>query len=186
MTLLRQVPSQTPGSLAAWDGLLSLWLDTVDQLTTANEDEGATYGPMPPQLSSITGFLCSLGGVCLMGQTTGDQSPLRNVRRFVKRLLELLRCDLPDVGPEVRAMVKEGLGQELNPTMYPVLFEEMNQFLERSLVKKDSSTAVASASNTLLVDQAIVVTRMCLESKIDSAASYLPRVDIESLVLSFV
>jgi len=127
MSLLRKVPAQTAGSLAAWDGLLSRWSESIDLLTTAKEDEGGSNGSMVAEAASVTGFLCSLGGVCLMSSaptagkqdvTAGGQTPMRNVRRFLQRLLQLLQCDLLNVGAEVRAMVKEGLGQELNPTLY--------------------------------------------------------------------
>eukprot|EP00054_Salpingoeca_dolichothecata_P028574 m.218407 g.218407 ORF g.218407 m.218407 type:complete len:2785 (-) comp26259_c1_seq1:68-8422(-) len=202
MSIIRGVEIQTGGNLAAWDGLFSTWSAMADRLTKKIEEGKEVSVPnteLPTEWASFTGFLCAFGGVCLMDdlydhpsrvgrvplttQNIGSQAvpaPLRNADRFISRLIELLVCDIEGVGVQMREVVKESLGQELSPAMYPMLFVHLNEKVKSFFTNKSVSTTPA---NTLFVDQTIKIVRLLLDSKMEQSHEYLALCDIESLVV---
>lgn len=103
----------------------------------------------------MTGFLCALGGVCLqqrnppglatysppmgplserkgsmvsMGSYEGNvETPLS---KFLDRLLSLMVCS-HEKGVQIRNNVKDLVGLELSPALYPMLFNKLKNSISR-------------------------------------------------------
>jgi neurofibromin 1 len=148
---------------------------------------------------NYAGFLAALGGICLMADTTpttptspatprggfNEQSAFRRisaptessamVNKFVVDMVDLLLCD----NIIVREWVKEILGTDLSPALYPMLF----RYMETVLAKYFGSDGdpICSGRNTLFVEQAISVLKLVLDRMEDSPENLLT-VDFSSLI----
>eukprot|EP00051_Salpingoeca_urceolata_P003452 m.57787 g.57787 ORF g.57787 m.57787 type:complete len:2607 (+) comp12795_c0_seq1:372-8192(+) len=196
-SVIRGMQVQTGGNLAAWGQLYSQWGLLVDSLVVPPEPGSPARG-LPPEFVSTTGMLCALVGVCLMSdlQTTrtlrhveGAGKPVMNAtvrkaQQFIQRLLELLVCNIVDLGVSIRETVKEAVGQEMTPVLYPLLFEAFNASVQSRMYK--DAVVVVSQDNTLFLNQVTNTVRLLLNSKIASASEYLALVDLESLVQAFL
>lgn len=89
--------------------------------------------PGPPTYSPPMGPLyerkASVGPSDMSTTVTSSCSPSATsetpVSRFLDRLLALLVCGHDRVGPSVRTNVKDLLGLELSPALYPMLFNKL-------------------------------------------------------------
>ena len=117
----------------------------------------------------MTGFLCALGGVCLQQRTTsllGTYSPPMgplseckgsmvsmgscdgvaetSLSKFLDRLLSLMVCN-HEKGLQIRTNVKDLLGLELSPALYPMLFNKLKNSISRFF---DTQGRVSAPHNT--------------------------------------
>ena len=51
--------------------------------------------------------------------------------RFVGELLKLLVCKNEKFGPQIQKNVKELVGHEMSPALYPILFDQIKFFVEK-------------------------------------------------------
>lgn len=104
----------------------------------------------------MTGFLCALGGVCLQrrslpapGTYSPPMGPLSDrkgsmismgscevssetsLSRFLERLLSLMVCNHERVGLQIRNNIKDLVGLELSPALYPMLFNKLKNSIGR-------------------------------------------------------
>ena len=61
---------------------------------------------------------------------SAEHGPYRNAQRFISRLLELTTVECGELGVQIREAVKESLGQELSPTLYPMLMEQITHIVQ--------------------------------------------------------
>lgn len=105
---------------------------------------------------NMTGFLCALGGVCLqqrsssglatysppMGAVSERKGSMISVMssegnidspvsRFMDRLLSLMVCNHEKVGLQIRTNVKDLVGLELSPALYPMLFNKLKNTISK-------------------------------------------------------
>ncbi|KAI9323567.1 hypothetical protein BX666DRAFT_2016762 [Dichotomocladium elegans] len=155
---------------------------------------------------NYSGFLAALGGVCLMvdsapspGPTPSsptsptptkarlDQpSPYRRiaaptesavmVEKFVMEMVELLVCD----NVIVREWVREILGTDLSPALYPILFRHLENTLASCFGGPDLGPS-CSSRYTLFVEQAISVLKLVLD-RMDDTIDNLLTVDFSGLI----
>lgn len=103
----------------------------------------------------MTGFLCALGGVCLQQRNTPalatysppmgtlndrkssmvsmascEGSPETPLSRFLDRLLSLMVCS-HEKGHQIRTNIKDLVGLELSPALYPMLFNKLKNSISR-------------------------------------------------------
>lgn len=104
----------------------------------------------------MTGFLCALGGVCLqqrtpplLGTYSPPMGPLSDrkgsmvsmgsscdgsaetpLSKFLERLLSLMVCN-HEKGLQIRTNVKDLVGLELSPALYPMLFNKLKNSISR-------------------------------------------------------
>lgn len=122
----------------------------------------------------MTGFLCALGGVCLQQRSTpslGTYSPPMgplterkgsmismgscevnsetSLNRFLERLLALMVCTHEKVGMQIRTNVKDLVGLELSPALYPMLFNKLRNSIGRFF---DTQGPVRDASYDIGLD----------------------------------
>lgn len=158
-----------------------------------NEDDKSS------EWQNYAGFLAALGGICLMADTTpttptspatprggfNEQSAFRRisaptessamVNKFVVDMVDLLLCD----NIIVREWVKEILGTDLSPALYPMLFRYMETVLAKYF--GPDGDPICSGRNTLFVEQAISVLKLVLDRMEDSPENLLT-VDFSSLI----
>ncbi|RIA90709.1 hypothetical protein C1645_875920 [Glomus cerebriforme] len=221
--LLRLMKVATPGNLASWEEAYKRWKN-LTQIIARPADEGAieprmrgmpwtSTGRVGNHISAVpeaqntewlnyTGFLSSLGGVCVSekqintlvnGRTNesliNEHSDHRNnlpqgsnyhlmVEKFVNEMVDLLVCD----SAYVRESVRETLGAELNTRLYVILFKHLESIVSKFF--DSDGEANPTERYTLFVEQAILVLKLILE-RIQDASENLYTVDLGGLVLSF-
>lgn len=150
---------------------------------------------------NYAGFLASLGGVCLMADTTTspssptsptpkirEQQPYRRISaptesaamvdRFVMEMVELLICD----NVIVREWVREILGTDLSPTLYPIMFRHLESTLAKCFGADNDP--ICSPRYTLFVEQAISVLKLVLD-RMDDTVDNLFTVDFSGLISQY-
>lgn len=105
---------------------------------------------------NMTGFLCALGGVCLqhrssagfatysppMGPVSERKGSMISmmstegntetpVSKFMDRLLSLMVCTHEKVGLQIRTNIKDLMGLELSPALYPMLFNKLKSIISK-------------------------------------------------------
>ncbi|RCH89739.1 Ras GTPase activating protein ira2, partial [Rhizopus stolonifer] len=148
----------------------------VNRTETNNLDDDKSS-----EWQNYAGFLAALGGICLMADAApstptspatprsgyNDQSTFRRisaptessamVNKFVVDMVDLLLCD----NIIVREWVKEILGTDLSPALYPMLFRYMETVLAKYF--GPDGDPICNSRNTLLVEQAISVLKLVLD-----------------------
>lgn len=101
----------------------------------------------------MTGLLVALGGVCLqmksparMPMSSASSLSLESrkssvltsqdmqycpVTQFVSQLLRLLVCSNEKFGAQIQKHVKELVGHEMAPQLYPILFDQIKVIVEK-------------------------------------------------------
>eukprot|EP00047_Mylnosiga_fluctuans_P015123 m.43539 g.43539 ORF g.43539 m.43539 type:complete len:2596 (+) comp5784_c0_seq3:20-7807(+) len=203
--LLRTITVQTYGNQQAWSIVFDRWSSASNKFRKAeegrtrpvSEDLSAPRRDPLPDWSAMTAFLCALGGVCLLAESAclrqsfvGDvpdathvSSCSRNIEAFLTRMIDFLVIETEEHAVQLRETVKEALGQELSPSLYPTLLEQLQLHAIRFL--KGPSPAPASRAN-LFVDQAIKVLRMILDARAPAAVEHLAMCEFDDLVNAFV
>lgn len=105
---------------------------------------------------NMTGFLCALGGVCLQHRSNAGlatysppMGPVNErkgsmismvstegnaetpVSKFIDRLLTLMVCNHEKVGLQIRTNIKDLVGLELSPALYPMLFNKLKNTISK-------------------------------------------------------
>ncbi|XP_063836459.1 neurofibromin-like [Ostrinia nubilalis] len=101
--------------------------------------------------ANITSFLCALGGVCLQRRPSTVWSYLHShdsrkynvlanssqevqycpVTQFIGQLLRLLLCSNERFGHQIQTHVKELVGHEMSPALYPTLFDQIKAIIDK-------------------------------------------------------
>ncbi|XP_077167981.1 neurofibromin isoform X2 [Paroedura picta] len=158
---------------------------------------------------NMTGFLCALGGVCLqqrsntgfatysppMGPVSERKGSMVSmmstegntetpVSKFMDRLLSLMVCTHEKVGLQIRTNIKDLMGLELSPALYPMLFNKL-----KSLISKffDSQGQVLlNDTNTQFVEQTIAIMKNLLDNHTEGSSEHLGQASIETMMLNLV
>ncbi|PKC12463.1 hypothetical protein RhiirA5_496913 [Rhizophagus irregularis] len=212
--LLRLMKVATPGNLASWEEAYKRWKNLTqliarpadEQAIESNKIKGMPWNNpgkvgnnvvIVPEAQNTewlnyTGFLSSLGGVCVNerpNESLVNDSDNRNnipqgsnyhlmVEKYVHEMVDLLVCD----SAYVRESVRETLGNELNTRLYVILFKYLESIVSRFF--DPDGEATPTERYTLFVEQAISVLKIILE-RIQDASENLYTVDLGGLVLSF-
>lgn len=137
----------------------------------------------------MTGFLCALGGVCLQQRSTPCQptysppmGPLAErkgsmismgssegnvdtpLSKFLDRLLSLMVCNHEKVGLQIRTNIKDLVGLELSPALYPMLFNKLKNSISRFF---DTQGPVSGPS--VLASDAFLYVRLCISHRLARA-----------------
>lgn len=144
---------------------------------------------------NYTGFLAALGGSRLTAEMeeeniqdelkkskAGDRigSPVKSailIEKFVVEMVELLTSD----NVVVRETVKDTLGGDLSPSLYVILFQQMESVMSKCL--NTDGEILCSSTNTLFVEQSVMVIKMILDRLTENDC--LLSVDFGTLALHF-
>uniref|UniRef100_A0A3Q2XZV9 Neurofibromin 1 n=1 Tax=Hippocampus comes TaxID=109280 RepID=A0A3Q2XZV9_HIPCM len=183
------------GQVGAHSGIVKVWetlVPSTDRVLSQQQE-----------WINMTGFLCALGGVCLQQRSTpgpatysppmGSMSERKHsmismgetpVSRFIDRLLALLVCGHDRVGLHVRTNVKDLLGLELSPALYPMLFNKLRNSIGKFF---DTQGPVPiNDTNTQFVEQTIAIMKNLLDNHTEGSSEHLGQASIETMMLNLV
>ncbi|KAM9455574.1 neurofibromin-like isoform 2-T2 [Clarias gariepinus] len=204
MALLRRIEHPTPGNTKAWEDTHSKW----EHATKLILNHPKTKLEDCQEWINMTGFLCALGGVCLqqrnppgpitysppmgplserkcsmvsMGSCEGN--PETPLSKFLDRLLSLMVCT-HEKGMQIRNNVKDLVGLELSPALYPMLFNKLKNSISRFF---DAQGPVPiNETNTQFVEQTIAIMKNLLDNHTEGSSEHLGQASIETMMLNLV
>nr|XP_056721569.1 neurofibromin isoform X2 [Euleptes europaea] len=158
---------------------------------------------------NMTGFLCALGGVCLQHRgSTGfatysppmgpvserkgsmismmstEGSTETPVSKFIDRLLSLMVCTHEKVGLQIRTTVKDLMGLELSPALYPTLFNKLKSIISKFF--DSQGQVLLNDTNTQFVEQTIAIMKNLLDNHTEGSSEHLGQASIETMMLNLV
>ncbi|XP_026322570.1 neurofibromin [Hyposmocoma kahamanoa] len=155
--------------------------------------------------ANITSFLCALGGVCLQrrpstmwshlhGHDSRKYNVLANssqevqycpVTQFIGQLLRLLLCSNERFGQQIQTHVKELVGNEMSPALYPILFDQIKAIIDKFFDQQQQ--VMLTDINTQFVEHTIFIMKSILDNKKSvSPSEHLSTTSIEGLMLAIV
>ncbi|XP_025089024.1 neurofibromin-like isoform X9 [Pomacea canaliculata] len=158
--------------------------------------------------ANMTGFLCAVGSVRLQNKSTrvsnsslpgiqvepsrksslmqscSNDSQYCPVTQFIGNLLKLLVFQNEKFGATIQKHVKELVGHELNPALYPSLFDQIKICVDKFF--DATGQVIVQDQNTLMIENVIFIMKNILEMKSDQPCEYLGVTSIESLMLAIV
>lgn len=111
------------------------------------------------------------------------------VYRFIGNLLLLISCQHEKFGHQIQKHVKESIGNELNPLIYPILFNQLRNHVDACFSGQGQQQVVVTETNTLFIENVIFIMRSILDKRtksVDRLSDHLELVSIESLMLNIV
>ncbi|XP_044015830.1 neurofibromin isoform X2 [Aphidius gifuensis] len=106
------------------------------------------------------------------------------VTQFIFNLLRLLICNNEKFGPQIQKNVKELVGQEMSPALYPILFDQIKSIVEKFFDQQGQ--VILLDVNTQFIEHTIYIMKNVLETKIDQPSEYLGITSIEAMTLAIV
>ncbi len=110
------------------------------------------------------------------------------LENFLGQLLKLLVCQNEKFGPSIQKHVKELVGHDMSPLLYPILFDQVKQIVETFF--DTSGQVIVNDTNTQFIDHIIFIMRNVLDSKPESHQSpqetNLGQTSIETMMLTIV
>ncbi|XP_047661070.1 neurofibromin isoform X2 [Tachysurus fulvidraco] len=204
MALLRRIEHPTPGNTEAWEDTHAKWEHNTKLIV--NHPKAKLEDCQ--EWINMTGFLCALGGVCLqqrnppgpatysptmgplserkgsmvsMGSCEGDaETPLS---KFLDRLLSLLVCN-HEKGVQIHNNVKDLVGLELSPALYPMLFNKLKNSISRFF--EAQGPVPINETNTQFVEQTIAIMKNLLDNHTEGSSEHLGQASIENMMLNLV
>ncbi|XP_070761776.1 neurofibromin isoform X4 [Enoplosus armatus] len=150
----------------------------------------ATYSPPMGPMSERKHSMISMGPcdvsnpVASASSCSSSASSETPVSRFVDRLLALLVCGHDRVGLHVRTNVKDLLGLELSPALYPMLFNKLRNSIGKFF---DTQGPVPiNETNTQFVEQTIAIMKNLLDNHTEGSSEHLGQASIETMMLNLV
>lgn len=114
-----------------------------------------------------------------------DESPNNCFQKFIGSLLKLLICSNDKFGPQIQKHVKEFFGHELNQAVFPILFEQIKQQVDKFF--DQNGQANVTDINTQFIENIIIITKNILDNyKSEQPGEHLGQAGIEPLMLAIV
>lgn len=105
--------------------------------------------------------------------------------RFVGQLLKLLVCNNDKFGPQIQKHVKELVGHDMSPALYPILFDQIKVIVEKFF--DSQGQVIVSEYNTLFIEHIIFIMKNVLDTKLEQQPSeQLGITCIEGIMLGVV
>ncbi|KAM6048429.1 neurofibromin isoform 5-T5 [Theristicus caerulescens] len=158
---------------------------------------------------NMTGFLCALGGVCLQHRSNAGlatysppMGPVNErkgsmismvstegnaetpVSKFIDRLLTLMVCNHEKVGLQIRTNIKDLVGLELSPALYPMLFNKLKNTISKFF--DSQGQVLLTETNTQFVEQTIAIMKNLLDNHTEGSSEHLGQASIETMMLNLV
>lgn len=140
-SLLRRMQFPTTGILNAWETAFDRWIHLAKDVSTSKSD--GIDDKVITEWRNFSGFLASLGGICIADQAIILEEPALGGLRWIDRLssenyeetlltrylrlsIQLLACG----NIRVREAMREVLSTEASPALYQPLFRALESELE--------------------------------------------------------
>ncbi|XP_077578071.1 neurofibromin [Stigmatopora nigra] len=151
----------------------------------------ATYSPPLGSInerkhSTISMGPCEIPTLMTSVSCLSSASSETPVSRFVDRLLVLLVCGHERVGlhVHVRTNVKDLLGLELSPALYPMLFNKLRNSIGKFF--ETQGPVLINDMNTQFVEQTIAIMKNLLDNHTEGSTEHLGQASIETMMLNLV
>lgn len=142
-------------------------------------------GPMSERKHSMISMGLCEGPIGLGGSSCSSSASSESpVSRFLDRLLALLVCGHDRVGLHVRTNVKDLLGLELSPALYPMLFNKLRNSIGKFFDTQGS--VPINDTNTQFVEQTIAIMKNLLDNHTEGSSEHLGQASIETMMLNLV
>ncbi|KAK4469506.1 hypothetical protein MN116_007051 [Schistosoma mekongi] len=125
----------------------------------------------------------------LVQSSLNQDNQFSPVAQFIGNLLLLISCQHEKFGHQIQKHVKESIGNELNPLIYPILFNQLRSHVDACFSGQGQQQVVVTETNTLFIENVIFIMRSILEKRTKSAdrlTDHLELISIESLMLNIV
>lgn len=106
------------------------------------------------------------------------------VTQFVSQLLRLLVCSNEKFGAQIQKHVKELVGHEMAPALYPILFDQIKVIVEKFFDQQGQ--VIVTDINTQFIEHIIFIMKNVLENKMDQPSEHLGATSIETMMLAIV
>jgi len=106
------------------------------------------------------------------------------LENYLCQLLKLLVCQNEKFGPQIQKHVKELVGHEMSPLLYPILFDQVKLMVENFF--DASGQVMVNDANTHIIDHVIFIMRNVLETKPERPPENLGQTSIETMMLAIV
>ncbi|CAG2057365.1 unnamed protein product, partial [Timema podura] len=103
---------------------------------------------------------------------------------FVGQLLRLLVCNNEKFGAQIQKHVKELVGHEMSPALYPILFDQIKAIVDKFFDQQGQ--VIVSDINTQFIEHTIFIMKNVLDTKTDHPAEHLGVTSIEGMMLAIV
>lgn len=116
-----------------------------------------------------------------------DNNQYCPVTSFVGHLLRLLLCANEKFGAQIQKHVKELVGHEMAPALYPILFDQIKALVEKFF--DHTGQVVVNDSHTQFIEHVIFIMKNVLENsnnKNDQPSEHLGVTSIEGMMLAIV
>ncbi|XP_068124580.1 neurofibromin isoform X2 [Hyperolius riggenbachi] len=158
---------------------------------------------------NMTGFLSALGGVCLqhrsnvglvtysppmgavnerkgsvISMVSSEGNAETPVSKFLDRLLSLMVCNNEKVGIQIRSNIKDLVGLELSPALYPMLFNKMKNNISKFF--DSQGQVLLSDTNTQFVEHTITILKNLLDNHTEGSSEHLGQASLENMMLNLV
>lgn len=104
------------------------------------------------------------------------------VTQFLGQLLRLLVCPNEKFGTQIQKHVKELVGHEIAPALYPILFDQIKLIVEKFF--DSSGQVIVNETNTQFIEHIIFIMKNVLEQH--SPPENLGHTSIEQMILAIV
>ncbi|XP_018650060.1 putative neurofibromin [Schistosoma mansoni] len=213
LAVKRRVSQQSPVNDHEIEDVLNEWANMTGFLCALGS-VALNIPPLPQGSSSLSSQIASSGyscvyeshkchsfhGTCLSELTAARrlslvQSSLNQdnqfspVAQFIGNLLLLISCQHEKFGHQIQKHVKESIGNELNPLIYPILFNQLRNHVDACFSGQGQQQVVVTETNTLFIENVIFIMRSILDKRtksVDRLSDHLELVSIESLMLNIV
>ncbi|KAI8868758.1 hypothetical protein GQ42DRAFT_36496 [Ramicandelaber brevisporus] len=162
--------------------LTALQLGPAGTLTTASRSSGGRPGSSSAA-TMATAMLFNTASPPAFGNSNSSNNSEDSVKvvKFVKEMCSLLVNE----NELIRSNSKDILGNDLSPVLYPVLFGFLEQRMLAIAGSSDSDSIALTERNTLLVEQAIGVTKLVVDRTNETRDAF-EAVNLVGIVLGFV
>ncbi|KAF4012121.1 hypothetical protein G4228_003606 [Cervus hanglu yarkandensis] len=209
MALLRRIEHPTAGNTEAAESLHKTIVKRRMSHVSGGGSIDLSDTDSLQEWINMTGFLCALGGVCLQQRSNSGlatysppMGPISErkgsmisvmssegnadtpVSKFMDRLLSLMVCNHEKVGLQIRTNVKDLVGLELSPALYPMLFNKLKNTISKFF--DSQGQVLLTDTNTQFVEQTIAIMKNLLDNHTEGSSEHLGQASIETMMLNLV
>lgn len=172
--LLRRMQFPTAGILNAWETAFDRWIHLAKDVSTSTVE--AVDDKVLAEWRNYSGFLASLGGICVADQAIILEEPALGGLRWIDRLssehyeetlltrylrlsIQLLAC----ANVRVREAMRDVLSSEVSPALYQPLFRALESELEVLFTGALATADQAQDSEIIFAEQGASLLRALVE-----------------------
>lgn len=172
--LLRQMQQPSLGILTAWEAAFKKWVRLAKEVSAASVE--AVDDKILSEWRNFSGFLASLGGICIADQGSTLDEPVTGNLRWIDRpppekyeeptLSQYLRLSIQLLGchnVKVREAMREVLSSEVSPVLYPALFRTLESELDVLLTGALAPAEKGQSGEIIFAEQAASLLKTMVE-----------------------